>query len=245
MWRARFFKALPKYLAEHESYVPVLLTLTLRNCELSELRETIQHLHHSFKKLSARKCWPAQGWVRSLEVTRNPDTNQAHPHLHVLMFVRKSYFRGRGYIKIAKWIQLWRSCLRVNYDPNLDIRRVKTSTEDDSVWDEFTNKKTSEPMFQNLMKAICETLKYSVKPSDLISDPEWLTALAGQLHNIRSVAVGGDLRGYLSEEEPEDLIHGDEGEPDDLSQYPQVIFDWASEVKRYVLECQKLPVIHG
>ncbi|MBT9161261.1 MAG: hypothetical protein DDT26_02566 [Dehalococcoidia bacterium] len=235
MWRARFFKALPQYLADHETYVPLLLTLTLRNCEITELRSTVDHLQKSFQRLIQRKAWPARGFVRSLEVTRNPDTGQAHPHLHVLMFVRRSYFKGKGYIKHAEWVEMWRQCLQVDYPPNLDIRRIKNSTENDSVFDLLTAEKGGGPASNNLMKAVCETLKYSVKPSDLTTDHEWLAELASQLHNLRAIAVGGDLKDYMRDDEPEDLIHGDEEEIPDLSEYQHIIFDWAEDMRRYIL----------
>ncbi|MBT9166572.1 MAG: hypothetical protein DDT25_01263 [Chloroflexi bacterium] len=85
------------------------------------------------------------------------------------------------------------------------------------------------------MKAVCETLKYSVKPSDLTTDHEWLAELASQLHNLRAIAVGGDLKDYMRDDEPEDLIHGDEEEIPDLSEYQHIIFDWAEDMRRYIL----------
>ncbi|PAP26524.1 protein rep, partial [Salmonella enterica] len=31
----------------------------------------------------------------------------------------------RDYDKHARWVELWRECLRVDYDPNVDVRAVK------------------------------------------------------------------------------------------------------------------------
>ncbi|PAP28174.1 protein rep, partial [Salmonella enterica] len=47
----------------------------------------------------------------------------AHPHFHTLMMVPPSMFT-RDYVKHARWVYLWRECLRVDYDPNVDVRAV-------------------------------------------------------------------------------------------------------------------------
>ena len=57
-----------------------------------------------------------------------------------------------------------------------------------------------------MLSAITEVIKYAVKPSDMIADPGWLLDLSDQLRNARAVALGGILRDYLSEQEPEDLV---------------------------------------
>lgn len=223
MWKARFYKAIPGFLEEHPKLIPVFLTLTVRNCSVTELRDTIGGMNKAFTRLTKRKQWPGVGWVKSVEVTRNPDTGEAHPHFHVLMFVRPSYF-AKGYVRHSEWQELWKDCLRVGYLPVVNVKRVKT------------NKSTSEgkDALEGLRGAIMETLKYGVKPEDLVKDASWLEGITRQLHKTRSVAVGGALRPYLSEEEPEDLIHGDEPELVD-EDLPMLIFDWAQEVKKYIL----------
>ena len=56
----------------------------------------------------------------------------------------------------------------------------------------------------NLDKAICETLKYSVKPSDIAKDDDggdWLHEMTKQTLNMRFIATGGVLKGVLKPEE--------------------------------------------
>jgi len=64
-------------------------------------------------------------------VTRDKD-NGAHPHFHTLMMVPPSWFT-RDYVKHDRWVELWRDCLRVNYEPNVDIRTVKSRIEGQSL----------------------------------------------------------------------------------------------------------------
>jgi hypothetical protein len=177
----------------------------------------------AFKRMSQRRAWPAVGWVKSLEVTRSK-TREAHPHFHCMLFVKPGYFKGKGYITHERWCELWRDCLRVDYLPEVHVKRVKSKKPgggDDAI--------------AEVGGGIVETLKYSVKPEDLVSDGDWLYAITQQLHNTRAVAIGGNLRGYLKDEEPEDLINTDEPELDVESDEGTIklIFDWASEVKRY------------
>ncbi|PAP24256.1 protein rep, partial [Salmonella enterica] len=61
-----------------------------------------------------------QGWIRTTEVTRG-SVGSAHPHFHTLMMVPPSMFT-RDYVKHARWGELWRESLRVDYDPNVDVR---------------------------------------------------------------------------------------------------------------------------
>lgn len=220
MWRARFYRAIPEYLNDHPTRRPLFLTLTVRNCAIADLRATVNEMNHAFKRMSQRKNWPGAAWVKSLEVTRGED-GSAHPHFHILMFVKTSYFK-QGYIKQADWRAYWQNCLKTSYLPVVHVQTVKAKGDHDN------------PQ-QAMRIAIMETLKYGVKPDDLIAEREWLYELTQQLHRTRAVAVGGELRKYLREVEPEDLIHDEDEEselaagPDD----PRLVFEWAREAKRY------------
>ncbi len=220
MWRARFYRAIPEYLNDYSGRRPLFLTLTVRNCAIGELRDTVDLMNVAFSRMTRRKWWPGMAWVKSLEVTRGAD-GSAHPHFHVLMFVKPSYF-GRDYIKQSEWRHHWAACMRVDYLPVVNIKTVKAKGDGSDALGE-------------MKVAIMETLKYGVKPDDLIADGPWLCELTSQLHKTRAVSVGGELREYLREQEPEDLIHDEDEEselaatPDD----PRLIFEWHALAKRY------------
>ena len=76
-----------------------------------------------------------------------------HPHFHALLLVKPSYFKGQGYIKQGDWVEMWSKALRADYLPSVNVKAVKATLD--------------EKGRKQLDKAICETLKYSVKPSDL------------------------------------------------------------------------------
>lgn len=242
VWRARFFTALPKIRKEYPTARFLFLTLTTEHPHISDLRSHLVHMNKSWERLTKRKQFPAIGWLKSVEVTRQyictkpskctykaskircpncTPTDYAHPHFHAILMVNASYF-GEGYLSQAKWTQLWKDALRADYTPVLYIKIVKPSkgSNDDAVSDEMA-------------KALCETLKYSVKPDDLVSDREWLLELTAQLHKTRAVSVGGVFKNFLSEEEPEDLIHVDESSDESIFDN-SLWFGWREMLQRYL-----------
>jgi plasmid rolling circle replication initiator protein Rep len=223
MWRARFFKALPLVSDRHPTARWIFLTLTVKNCAIGDLRETLKHMNSAWQRLTQRKNFPALGFVKSIEVTRSKD-GSTHPHFHCLLLVPGGYF-GRNYITQAKWAELWKSCLKVDYDPIVDVRAVKGKS--------TTLSSAIDTANSALMKAICETLKYTVKETDLTADPEWLQELTRQLHKTRAISIGGVLKEFLSEEDPEDLIDGDVQEPEEINSEDTILFDWITLIRRY------------
>lgn len=243
MWYARFLKKLPIVMEKYPKCRWVFLTLTVKNCPIEDLRETVKHMNLSWKRLCDRKEFPGIGWVKSFEVTRGDD-DTAHPHFHVLVMVRSSYFT-HGYIKHDKWVELWRSCLRVNYSPSVHIRRVDYDSK--SVTNTVNNNDTEkrlelpidgmvEALTPAIMLAVLETMKYTVKPSDLLKtlDPVWLCELTKQLHKTRAIAIGGILREYFSEQETEqEMIEGAAEEQIVENSNFMAWFGWREMMQRY------------
>jgi len=220
MWRARFLKAMPAILEAHPTARYLFLTLTIKNCPVEELRETIKLMNGAWQKLTQRKQFPATGFVRSLEVTRNSKEGSAHPHFHCLLMVRSSYFK-KGYLSQETWTKLWQDCLKVDYTPIVNVKAIKPRKEGIDVNN-----------VDSLVPALCETLKYSVKEDDLIADKGWLKEITKQMYKVKSISVGGIFREYLSEDEPEDLIHPSE-DSEDLKDTPKLVFDWSAIIKKY------------
>lgn len=228
MWRARFFQTLPKILADHPSHRFIFLTLTLKNCKLDELRSTITHMNQAWQRMVQRKAWPGVGWVKSVEVTKRPDM-MCHPHFHALLMVKSSYF-ARDYLKHEAWVDLWKESLRVDYKPLVNVKSVKSKLKTDN-------------LENAVIQGITETIKYTVKPQDLTSetDPsgsvtDWLNGITEQLKNTRAIAIGGVFKKYLSEDEPEDLIHTEDEELPLSEDVNQLFFGWRERYSGYFSE---------
>lgn len=209
-WKARAFKILPTIVKEYPRHRWLFLTLTAQNCQIEDLRTTLQELNKAWQRMSQRKIFPGIGWLRSTEVTRSKDSS-AHPHFHCLLMVKPSYF-GKYYIKQKKWVELWKSCLRVEYEPILDVRAIKHD--------------------QQPTRLIPEILKYCVKESDLICDRRWFLELTNQMHNLRTVGTGGILKKYLSQLEQRREYDVDRKEEIDEE---HLYFDWRYKNEKYRL----------
>ena len=218
MWQSRFLKALPSIEASHPSARWLFLTLTVRNMPVQELRQSLQEMNRAWNRLRLRPEFSTnvEGWIRTTEVTRGRD-DTAHPHFHCLLMVRPSYF-GKGYVKHERWADLWRECARLDYQPSVRINAVKP--------------RPSAGGESPLRHAVAETLKYSVKPSDMRDD--WLIELTKQVYKLRFIASGGALKNILreAEETEQDLLLAD-SKTDDETQEPELFFDWRRDVKRY------------
>lgn len=220
-WAARLFNALPGITEKYPTHRWIFLTLTVRNCPISELRSQVAELNKGFARLTQLKIFPGVGWVKSLEVTQS-EIGEAHPHFHVLILVPSGYF-SKNYIKHERWCELWQQSMRLSYLPVVDVRAVKSKKAGDD----------------GLAIAICETLKYSVKEEDLVVSAEWLIELTKQLHKTRAVSIGGCLREFLREEkEDDDLINIDDGEDESKELMSDIIlrFGWEEKKKKYKLK---------
>ena len=211
MWKAKAYQVLPKIIAEYPTHRWLFVTLTQKNVPVAELRETLKAMNKGYQRMSQRKAWPGIGWLRSTEVTKG--RGGAHPHFHCLIMVPPSYFSGNGYMKKAKWIELWRDCMRLDYKPIIDVQAVKQG--------------------DRPMQLVPELLKYVTKESDLVADREWFLELTRQLHKMKLISTGGVLKKFLSqlEREPDDLIgESDTPEGDDLM---SLYFGWRRAEQKY------------
>lgn len=229
MWQARFYQALPEIVQANPKARWLFLTLTVRNCEITELGDTISRMNQAWQRLKDRKEFrPVLGWIRTTEVTKGKD-GTAHPHFHALLMVPPSMLAGKNYVKQARWVELWQSALRVPYMPNVDIRTVKpkiTTAEPKTGLEATTDA---------LKAAVAETLKYSTKPEDMTDEGDadgWFLELTRQTHRRRFIATGGALKNVLreSEESDEDMTLTD-GEGD--AEGPKIAFDWTTQKRRY------------
>ena len=168
--QAELSKKINYIMKENDSLRPVLLTLTVKNCNLPLLKETCTKFLKDWSNLTKRKAFSGVvGWVRSLEITRgksNPRT--AHPHIHAMLLVNEDFDYE---MESEKWALEWQRTARLDYRPQVDIRPV-TDTE----------------------RAIIETCKYTVKPDAGGRSADWLPHVALAIDGIRTFATGGIIK---------------------------------------------------
>lgn len=231
-WRARFYQVLPSILDDNPTARFIFLTLTVKNCDIFDLRDTLKMMSRAWGKFIKRKEFSSViGWVRTTEVTRGKD-NSAHPHFHCLLMVHSSYFSGRLYVKKDEWAKSWKSCMNVDYIPVVDVRAIKHKKK-------YVDVNTNENKTLLPKSALFETLKYSVKIKDMTANPEWFIAMTEQTHRLRFIATGGLFKDILKKEETitdEEMIHlGDDNPKLDFVR-AVMCFLWRDDAMRYFLE---------
>ncbi|NVZ01884.1 protein rep, partial [Pediococcus pentosaceus] len=89
----------------------LFLTLTVKNVMTAEeLKQSLRAMTKAFGKLSRYKKVTKNllGYLRSTEITVNEQDGSYNQHLHVLLFVKSSYFKNsNNYLAQAEWAKLW------------------------------------------------------------------------------------------------------------------------------------------
>lgn len=235
--------------AQKREYEFIFLTLTVRNCEAEELKDTITHLMKSFDRLfkRAKVKRAIKGWFRALEVTHNTNKRSKsydtyHPHFHLILCVEKDYFKKSNddYLTQEDWISMWRKSLKADYDPGAHIEKFKATDN------------------KEMYKSLAEAAKYTVKDVDYIirrkvrgsdeykvnevATDKAVKTLAEALAYRRLTAYGGVLKEIHSElnledaEESGDLIHCDgDDEAEATGLYIIEVYKWHVGYGQYVL----------
>ena len=186
---------------EYPSGRYIFVTLTIKNPSAQELAFTIDRLNEGFKNL-VQKCNTVGGdirifkdsllgYLKCLEITYNADSKTYHPHIHAVFHLKGSYF-GRNYLNHSRWTEMWKSLLKLDYEPMVDVRAIKKTTP----------------------KLIAEVAKYPVKVTDLLKikdSSEQVGVLATLLtttHHRRFVTFGGTFRKIKRELALDDIETG-------------------------------------
>lgn len=225
--KALAMQRLPEIMAEYPAYRFIFMTLTVRNCDVSDLGSTLKMMSKAWERFRHRKEFSiVRGWFRSLEFTRGQDGDmRVHPHYHIILHVPSNYF-GDGYVRQSAWCQAWKEAARLDYMPQVDIRAVKKGQEENSVK---------------------ETFKYTVKEADikdmLDGMDAWYVRVFEQLANVKFHTSSGTLKNLASDIKPrnkdgegeeEDLIHIGEGVPEEILDMSRPLnFQWYQQAKKY------------
>ena len=209
----------------------LFLTLTVKNVPGSELKESLTHLTKSFDRLFRRAKVKKNliGFMRATEVTYSEERDDYHPHLHILLMVKPNYFNGSdNYIKQAEWSELWKKSAKLDYNPIVDVRKIKTdgNSEDESLY-----------------KAVLETAKYPVKPIDSmdLSEDTRLKVVNNLYHGLykkRQISYGGELKTIYKSLALDSLEDGNlinvNGNDNLEKTYNTVVAKWFWDIKKYI-----------
>ena len=203
----------------------LFLTLTVKNVEGQVLNSTISQLTKSFDRLFKRAKVQRNllGYLRSVEVTHNENDKTYHPHIHVLMMVRPSYFQSKkDYITQKEWSDMWSQSLKVDYVPMIDIRTVKETG-------------------KGLRGAVLETAKYPTKPIKFdVENKQVVDDLYNCLYRKRQLGYGGLFKTIkkqlqLDDVESGDLVHTSD-DKENISKGTEIVAIWNASKQNYYLK---------
>jgi hypothetical protein len=155
----------------------LFLTLTVRNCQTSNLRETLNKMTTAFQRMTRRQFWTENvlGAIRYTEVSvGESEPHTAHPHFHCLLLVRPSMFAGNNYMSEERWADAWASALQEHYLPTVNAKRLGGSPE--------------ETRDEVVTRAV-----YSNKARTGQPDADWLITVTQELKGLRFVQASGVL----------------------------------------------------
>lgn len=178
-WRRSLntFRNLAQIYSALSGYKHIFLTVTQRNVLGTELAAEVKKTSDAFTAMMRRKPWKdfVLGYTRTMEVTIGKNGTY-HPHIHAILTVPKSY-GSKIYISQNKVCEEWQKALKLDYKPVCHIKMIKKVDG----------------------KSIAEVAKYSVKPSEYITDNLEKTAslirsLDPALDGKRFVSYSGIVR---------------------------------------------------
>lgn len=161
----------------------VYLTLTVRNCHLTALGQTIDKMETAFRRLRNRSFWRSNvlGGIKFIEVDPDlGDYQYAHPHFHCLIQVRPSMYQGKNYVSEQHWAEAWQACLNAPFVPQVHARRLK------GVGDGLRNE-------------ILRSVSYSMKPRLETPPRGWFLSMADEIKDKRLVQPFGQMREWFSD----------------------------------------------
>lgn len=168
-----------EYIGENRDYI--MITLTVENCALGKLRETLEDMSYAFKKMHQLKAWKNayEGYVKTVEVTFNDEMQTFHPHMHIICLTREGYFdKDEGiYIPQKKLCEMWNKYFNQRH-MIVDVRKVRARDK------------------EGIAGAVAEISKYALKMSkafqndDEVVIAELITATDG----VRMTSTGGKIK---------------------------------------------------
>ena len=211
----------------------LFLTLTVKNVyDGEELNETLSAMTKAFNRLIKYKAISKNliGFMRATEVTVNDTDNSFHPHFHILLMVKSSYFHGDYYLSQEDWTGYWKKAMQIDYKPIVNIKAIKGKTKDKD----------------DVKGAVLETSKYPVKDSEYLTnnlerDSFVVDHLETGLYRKRQIGYGLLFKEIRKKLQLDDVEDGDlqnvGADEEETSETAQMIFaKWNNMRKNYFIK---------
>lgn len=172
---------------------------------------------------------------------KNPNFDTFHPHLHIIFAVPADYFETSDYLRQSELAELWSDAVGLGYVPMVDIRACKSK--DKAIAEVVKLNSLDDFKYKDLVSAVAEVAKYSVKSSDFLSgtddqNEETVKTLLVALRNRKMFQFYGVFRAVRKELKLDDVENGDLVHISDNSGKAQLlavlVFQWSNELSSYI-----------
>lgn len=229
-----------KIAEKHPKTKAIHVVLTIKNCQLGQLREVISQISSGFTRLKKRQLWRDYilGYMRSIEITYNAESDTYHPHIHCIAIVPDYYTRQ---ISVGDWADMWRDSARLNYNPLIWATQAYKSKPSVDIEHEVYDLERTSGGDGAAAAAIVEATKYAVKPQNIgaMAANGDIGELAFAIQGFRMVSFGGIVKtirkelGYTQKDEPaeqlpEVVINPKEG----IDRY-YLVYEWCANLRSY------------
>lgn len=211
-------------------------TLTTKNVFTGDgLKDELARMNTAFNSMLKYKKVSKNllGYLKATEVTVNKKDGSYNQHLHILVFVKSTYFSGKidNYISQAELTEFWKKALKIDYTPIVNTKAVKPKA---------TEKE------KGVIGAVYETAKYPVKSIDYLTDNheenlQRVDDLEKGLKRKRLISFGGIFKKIrkelqLDDVETGDLIKTSSEEDEELTTGQVIVARWNWERKNYFID---------
>ena len=228
VWRKRLYSGLEALYADKPKLRGVFLTLTVKNVLIEDLGDELDKMNRAWERLTKKSFFPTEFWFRRTEVTvsASPASGQvfAHPHFHVLLLVKPSYF-SNGYVKKSEWQKQWMDAARLNYAPIVDVRTARKKSGDGLSFAE------------DAKSSVLEAAKYAAKATELLELGPAIREFHWQLRNRRLYSLSSKLRKYIKagEIEASELMDNDSKPLPAGTERVEIIAQWFEDLNEYLI----------
>lgn len=200
---------------QNKGFKVLFLTLTVPNCQYSDVRKTISNMNKAYANLIRQDFFKSvEAWIRTTEVTFNTK-GEAHPHFHIALAVNDNYLKGKDYKTTREWSAIWSKAYKSDRPLIVDIRKA------------YKSQKHSKRDL-DIHSTVKELAKYCIKSTDLqkIKTPANMEIIFNQLKGLRFIATSQNIK--LSEDKTEKL------NANDWELIESIILKYYPDMKKYL-----------
>lgn len=213
-----------------ERHGVIFITLTTPNVQGHLLSEEIEVYNKALNHMLKLKRFKfIQGIIRKLEVTYNHERQDFHPHLHLIVFTRESYFEDKNQMLSNQLLlKYWR---QVTKNPNITQVKIQGFRDKDG---QIINADSLEDGSADIMDGVLEIAKYSAKSDDYLLNQSVFDDFYTALNNKRKISFSGCAAKFRTMHDKKELEHFKEYQRDQTQYVYRILYRYYFKQGQYL-----------